>query len=74
MINEKEGNLVGEVKFEDGYKVELKNLKYSEGTFQCGLYIDYDYISVKTAIKEKVMIGVVNSPDGELKITAERVK
>ena len=74
VINEKEGNLVGEVKFEDGYKVELKNLKYSEGTFQCGLYIDYDYISVKTAIKEKVMIGVVNSPDGELKITAERVK
>lgn len=74
VINEQENNLVGEVKFEDGYKVELKNLKYTEGTFQCGLYIDYDYVSIKVTIKEKKMSGVVNSPEGDLNITAEKVK
>lgn len=74
VINEKENTLAGEVKFEDGYKVELKNLKYTEGTFQCGLYIDYDYVSIKVSVQEKKMSGVVNSPEGEMKITAEKVK
>jgi len=74
VITEKENNLAGEVKFEDGYKVELKNLKYAEGTFQCGLYIDYDYISVKVTVKGKNLSGIVNSPEGEMKITAEKVK
>jgi hypothetical protein len=74
IINEKEGKLVGEVKFEDGYKVELKNLTYEEGTFKCGLYIDYDYISVDTKVTGNEMKGNVNTPEGKMNMTAEKSK
>lgn len=73
-INEKEGKLVGEVKFADGYKIELKNITYAEGTFKCGLYVDYEYVSIKAAVDGKEMKGAVDTPEGEMKITAEKVK
>lgn len=74
IINEKEGKLAGEVKFADGYKIELKNITYAEGVFKCGLYVDYEYISIKAKIDGKKMTGGVDSPEGEMKITAEKIK
>lgn len=74
VINEKEGKLAGEVKFADGYKIELKNITYAEGTFKCGLYVDYEYVSIKAAVDGKEMKGAVDTPEGEMKITAEKVK
>ncbi len=74
VFNEKEGKLVGEVKFEDGYKIELKNITYTENTVTCGLYVDYEYVSVKAKVEGKKMTGAVNTPEGEMKITAEKIK
>ena len=74
VINEKEGKLVGEVKFEDGYKIELKNLSFAEGVFKCGLYVDYEYVSIKAKISGKDMTGAVDTPEGEMKLTAKKVK
>lgn len=74
VFNEKEGKLVGEVKFEDGYKIELKNITYNENTVTCGLYVDYEYVSVKAKVDGKKMTGAVNTPEGEMKITAEKIK
>lgn len=74
IISEKEGKLAGEVKFSDGYKIELKNITYEEGTFKCGLYVDYEYVSIKAKIEAKAMNGIVNSPEGEMKLTAEKIK
>lgn len=73
-ISEKEGKLVGEVIFADGYKIDLKDVAYGEGILKCGLYIDYQYISVKTKIEGNKMTGTVNTPDGEMKISAEKEK
>lgn len=73
-IVEKEGQLAGEVKFADGYKIELKNLSYTENVFKCGLYVDYNYITVTANIKDKKMTGTVKTPDGEMKLTAEKAK
>lgn len=73
-ITEKDGKLAGQVKFADGYKIELKNLNYSGNEFKCGLYIDYDYISVTAKIDGKKMAGTVKTPDGEMKLTAEKSK
>ncbi len=73
-ITEKEGKLVGEVKFADGYKIELKNITYAESTFKCGLYVDYEYVSIKAAVDGNNMKGAVDTPEGEMKITAEKVK
>lgn len=74
IISEKEGKLAGEVKFEDGYKIELKNLTYTDGTFKCGLYVDYEYVSIKAKIDGKNMTGNVDTPEGEMKLTAKKIK
>jgi hypothetical protein len=74
LIAEKEGNLAGEVKFADGYKIELKNVSYTDGEFKCGLYVDYEYISIKAKVENKNMTGTVETPEGEMKITAKKVK
>lgn len=70
---EKEGKLVGEVKFADGYKIDMKDVAYEEGGgVKCGLYVDYEYVSVKAKIEGTKMTGTVNTPDGEMKLTAEK--
>lgn len=74
VLSEKEGKLAGQVKFEDGYKIELKNITYAEGTLKCGLYVDYEYVSIKAKIDGKKLTGAVASPEGEMKITASKVK
>jgi hypothetical protein len=71
---EKEGKLVGEVKFADGYKIEMKEVKVEENGFvKCGLYVDYNYINVNLKIEGVKMTGSVNTPDGEMKLKAEKV-
>ena len=74
VISEKEGKLAGQVKFEDGYKIELKNLTYADGVLKCGLYVDYEYVSIKAKIDGKKLTGAVDSPEGEMKMTANKVK
>ncbi len=74
VLSEKEGKLTGQVKFEDGYKIELKNVTYTDGVFKCGLYVDYEYVSIKAKIDGKKLAGAVDTPEGEMKITASKVK
>lgn len=74
VIAEKEGKLAGEVKFVDGYKIELKEVTYEDGVLICGLYVDYEYVSVKAKIEGNKMTGTVNTSEGDMKITAEKEK
>jgi len=75
VFSEKDGKLVGEVKFADGYKIDMKEVKMEEGgVLKCGLYVDYEYVSVKAKIEGSKMTGTVNTPEGEMKITAEKQK
>ena len=74
VINEKEGKLTGQVKFEDGYKIDLKNVTYADGTLKCGLYVDYEYVSIKAKVDGKKLTGAVDTPEGEMKMTASKVK
>ena len=75
VFSEKDGKLVGEVKFADGYKIDIKDVKMEEGgVLKCGLYVDYEYVSVKAKIEGTKMTGTVNTPEGEMKLTAEKQK
>lgn len=74
VLEEKEGKLAGYIKLEDGYKIDLKNITYAENEFKCGLYVDYEYVSLKTKIDGKKMEGTVDTPEGEMKITATKIK
>ena len=74
VFTEKEGKLVGEVKFADGYKIDMKNVTFENGELKCGLYVDYEYVSVKAKIEGSKMTGAANTPEGEMKLTAEKLK
>ena len=74
VFTEKEGKLVGEVKFADGYKIDMKNVTFENGELKCGLYVDYEYVSVKAKIEGNKMTGAANTPEGEMKLTAEKLK
>ena len=62
----------GEVKFPDGYKIDLKNIEIKNNDLNFGLYVDYEYIKVNMTLEKNKLSGFVESPDGKLKITAER--
>lgn len=72
VISEKEDKLVGEIKFADGYKIDLKDVTYEEGVVKFSLYVDYNLVTVKAKIEGKKLTGTVNTPEGEMKITAEK--
>lgn len=74
LISEKEGEFAGEVKFADGYKIDLKNVRYTEGIFKCGLYIDYQYIDITAKVDGKILAGEVDTPEGKMKITAKKME
>ena len=74
VFEEKEGNLTGHVKLEDGYKIDLKDITYEDEVLKFGLYVDYDYVTLKITIEGEEMKGIVNSPEGEIPITAKKVK
>jgi len=72
-IEEKNNKLAGEVKFADGYKIELKNIIIDGDVLTFGLYIDYNYINVKAQVDAKnVMTGEAQTPEGTVKITAKK--
>ena len=73
-FTEKEGKLTGEVKFADGYKIALKEATYKDGLLKCGLYVDYELITVEAKIDSTKMNGKVISSEGEMKLTAEKIK
>ena len=73
VISEKEGALAGEIKFADGTKVELKDVKLEENILKFGINVEYNYISIKATIEGKKMKGAANTPDGDLPFEATKV-
>lgn len=74
IIIEKEGALAGHIKFADDYKIDLKKVTFAEGILKCGLYVDYEYITIKAEVTGKELKGAVDTPEGEMKITAKKIK
>jgi len=73
-ITEKEKKLAGEVKFADGYKIQLKDVSFADGVFKCGLYVDYEYVNLKAKIQDQKMKGTVLSSEGNMELSATKVK
>jgi hypothetical protein len=74
VFEELEGALKGFVKLEGNNKIDLKDITYEEGVLKFGLYVDYNYVTLKVTIEGENMKGIVNSPEGEIPITAKKVK
>lgn len=68
-----EGKLLGKVLLAENNKIDLQNVSYAEGELKFGLYVDYDYVTIKAKIKENKLEGSVDTPEGPMKITAKKV-
>ncbi|WP_340113993.1 hypothetical protein [Maribellus mangrovi] len=68
-----EGKLLGKVLLAENNKIDLQNVSYAEGELKFGLYVDYDYITIKAKIQGDKLEGTVNSPEGPMKITAKKI-
>jgi len=71
---EKEGKLDGELKLADGYKISLEDVKLEKNVLSFGLYVEGGYVTVNTKIEGESLSGTVDTPDGELKLTAKKIK
>ena len=69
---EKEGKLDGELKLADGYKINLEGVKLEKDILSFSLYVEGGYVTVKTKVEGKLLSGTVDTPDGELKLTAKK--
>ncbi len=70
---EKNGKFDGELKLNDGLKINLEQVKLEKDVLSFGLYVEGAFVTVKTKIEGKSLSGTVATPDGEMKLTAKKV-
>ncbi|MBW6534618.1 MAG: hypothetical protein K0B11_06390 [Mariniphaga sp.] len=73
VILEKEGVLAGEIKFADGTKVELKDVKFEENVLKFGINVEYNYVPIKATFEGNKMKGTANTPEGDLPFEATKI-
>jgi len=73
IILEKEGLLAGEIKFADGTKVELKEVKFEENVLKFNISVEYNNIPIKATIEGKKMKGTAGTPEGKMPFEARKV-
>jgi hypothetical protein len=65
--------LSGEVKFDSGYKIQLKDAIFEGDTLKLGLYVDYEYVTLTTKVTGNKMKGTADSSKGEMAFNAEKI-
>jgi hypothetical protein len=67
-----DAELNGKVLLGDNNEIKLQDVSYKDGELKFGLYVDYDYVSIKAKITGNKLNGTVNTPEGPMKIVAEK--
>ena len=73
-LQENEDELVGKLKFADGYTVDLQDLVVKEGVLTFGMNVESYYVTVRTTVEGDKLKGTVATPDGDLPFEAVKVK
>ncbi len=74
VIAKTEGKLAGYVKFSDGYKIDLKNVNFTDGILKSRITVDYENVEIKATIDGKIMKGTASSSEGDLPFTATKAE
>jgi hypothetical protein len=74
VLTVKDNALNGEVSLPDGGKIIMRDAVYEKDTLTFTVNVDYEYIKIKLTVNGNKMKGVVNSPDGPLALTAEKIE
>lgn len=72
-IAEQKNVLSGEVKFDSGYSVKLQDVSLKNDTLRMGVYVESEYVNVVTKLRGNKMEGTVNSSQGNMTITADKI-
>jgi hypothetical protein len=73
IILEKENVLAGEIKFADGTKVEMKEVKFEENVLKFSISVEYNNIPIKATIEGNKMKGTAGTPEGDLPFEAQKI-
>lgn len=73
-FTEKDGKLTGALKLNDGSKIDLQDVNLENDVLKFGVYIESGYVAISTKIDGETLDGTVATPDGEMKMTAKKVK
>ena len=72
IINSKEGEMSGEIKFSEGTKVPMKDVKITEGVLTFTINVEHYNIPIKATIEEGKLKGVAETPEGNIPFEAAR--
>jgi hypothetical protein len=70
---EKEGKLTGSVKFDSGEEVKISTVKYTNSQLVLTLYVEGYSITVDGKVAGTKITGTVDTPDGKVNFTANKV-
>jgi len=71
-FSEEDKQLVGSLNFTDGSKVKLESIKFENDVLTFSAYVAGGYVNVNLKLEEEVLKGVVNTPDGDMQMTATK--
>ena len=72
IIGEKEGQLMGTVKFENGYQVNIKTITLTDDIVAMELYVENNYVRVTGKIDGNVISGTADTPEGKMALVATK--
>ncbi len=72
-IEEKKGELTGEIKFSDGEKVKMEKLSVTNGVLNFQLYVESGYVNGKATVEGNKFKGIALTSEGEIPFEAIKV-
>ncbi|HPF52609.1 MAG TPA: hypothetical protein PK335_13590 [Draconibacterium sp.] len=73
-ISDKDGELAGNLILLDGSSMKLESVKLEKDMLSFAINVQGAYVMGSLKVDGDIMSGVVNSPDGDLKLTAQKTK
>ncbi|MFN8254538.1 MAG: hypothetical protein U0W24_02535 [Bacteroidales bacterium] len=74
VITEKNKQLGGLIRLQDGEEIEFGTVEYADGKLTVTFLVDYNTVTISAEVKDKKMTGSVSTPDGDIEVTAVKVK
>jgi len=72
-FGEKDGKLTGSVRFDSGEEVKISAIKYTNSQLVLTLYVEGYSITVDGKVAGAKITGTVDTPDGMVNFTANKV-
>lgn len=73
-ISEEDGELTGNLILLDGSSMKLESVTLKKDILSFAIYVQGSYVNGSLTVDKESMSGAVSSPDGNIKLTAQKVK